>query len=84
MLYSVNEYTTVVITGILLFVSILNIFVIVLDEIITIDGEGMPSKEDPDERGNMYVHFKIIFPTGELSKSQKEGMSILKYVFSEY
>eukprot|EP01083_Nonionella_stella_P042801 115530_1 len=42
------------------------------DQIITIEGEGMPSKEDPDEKGNMLVHFKIDFPK-KLTDDQKNG-----------
>ena len=38
-------------------------------------GEGMPSNEDYNIRGNLIITFDVDFPRGELSAQDKEGKS---------
>ena len=37
-------------------------------------GEGLPSNENYNLRGDLYITFDVKFPRGELTLEQKEGM----------
>lgn len=40
-------------------------------------GEGLPSVENNNHRGNLYITFDVNFPRGELSQEQKDGLQKL-------
>jgi len=43
-------------------------------QVLMVEGEGMPLRDDPSSFGNLYVKVKVTFP-GSLTKTQRDGIA---------
>jgi DnaJ family protein A protein 2 len=65
------EFEILLLNGEILNVSTLNNEIINPNETKTLKGKGMPIFKDPTKFGNLYIHFKVVFPkVGELTQDQ--------------
>ena len=74
-----SDFDVTLLSGEVVSLSTHNHEIITPNEAKTLKGKGMPFFKDPSHFGNLYIHFRVVFPkSGELSA---ENLKILSNVF---